>query len=137
ASIASLFFHPTTGNLIRLFKLQERLKSFGKPGTDPKAREPGSVPGDGGGIRHLHVVGAGAMGGDIAAWCALRGLTVTLQDLAPERIAPAVKRGAELFAKRLKQPLRVRDALDRLIPDIAGDGVAGADVIIEAIFENL
>jgi 3-hydroxyacyl-CoA dehydrogenase/enoyl-CoA hydratase/3-hydroxybutyryl-CoA epimerase len=37
----------------------------------------------------------------------------------------------------LRDPLRARDALDRLIPDVAGDGVARADVIIEAIFENL
>src|SRR5438445_10682208 len=30
ASTASLFYSPTTKNLIRIFKLQERLKSFGK-----------------------------------------------------------------------------------------------------------
>jgi 3-hydroxyacyl-CoA dehydrogenase/enoyl-CoA hydratase/3-hydroxybutyryl-CoA epimerase len=67
----------------------------------------------------------------------MRGVRVTLQDTAPERIAPAVKRAAELFKKRLKDPRRVRDALDRLIPDVAGDGAAHADVVIEAIFENL
>jgi 3-hydroxyacyl-CoA dehydrogenase/enoyl-CoA hydratase/3-hydroxybutyryl-CoA epimerase len=77
------------------------------------------------------------MGGDIAAWCALRGLTVTLQDQNAERLAPAMGRAAKLFAERLKDPLRVRDAFDRLIPDVAGDGVARADVVIEAIFENL
>jgi 3-hydroxyacyl-CoA dehydrogenase/enoyl-CoA hydratase/3-hydroxybutyryl-CoA epimerase len=87
--------------------------------------------------RHVHVIGAGVMGGDIAAVCAMRGITVTLQDTAPERIAPAVKRAAELFKKRLKDPRRVRDALDRLIPDVAGAGAARADVVIEAIFENL
>jgi len=77
------------------------------------------------------------MGGDIAALCAMRGLTVTLQDTAPERIAPAVKRAAQLFQRRLRDPRRVRDALDRLIPDVGGAGAARADVIIEAIFENL
>ena len=77
------------------------------------------------------------MGGDIAAWCALRGLTVTLQDQNAERLAPAMGRAAKLFAERLKDPRRVRDAIDRLIPDVAGDGVARADVIIEAIFENV
>jgi 3-hydroxyacyl-CoA dehydrogenase/enoyl-CoA hydratase/3-hydroxybutyryl-CoA epimerase len=124
ASAASLFFHPTTKNLIRIFTLQDRLKSFGKPG--PEAQ----------GIRHLHVVGAGAMGGDIAAWSALRGVTVTLQDLAPERISPAIKRAQELFTKRLKQPHLVQAAMDRLIPDVAGSGVAKADLVIEAIVEN-
>jgi 3-hydroxyacyl-CoA dehydrogenase/enoyl-CoA hydratase/3-hydroxybutyryl-CoA epimerase len=122
ASTASLFFHPTTKNLIRIFKLQERLKAFGKESAEP--------------VRHLHVIGAGAMGGDIAAWSALRGVSVTLQDLAPERISPAIKRAAELFGKRLKQPHLVQAAMDRLIPDVAGNGVAKADLVIEAIVEK-
>ena len=122
-SITALFDHPTTENLIRIFFLQERLKGQGK-GSDFKAS-------------HVHVVGAGVMGGDIAAVCAMRGLTVTLQDTSAERLAPAMKRAAELFEKRLREPRRVRDALDRLIPDVSGAGAARADVIIEAIFENL
>ncbi|HTL77475.1 MAG TPA: 3-hydroxyacyl-CoA dehydrogenase family protein, partial [Casimicrobiaceae bacterium] len=122
-SAQALFEHPTTRNLIRVFFLQERLKQQGKA-SDLEAK-------------HVHVVGAGVMGGDIAAVCAMRGLTVTLQDTSAERLAPAMKRAAELFEKRLREPLRVRDALDRLIPDVSGSGAARADVIIEAIFENL
>ena len=129
ASTASLFFHPTTRNLIRLFKLQERLKAFGK--ESPSALDRGGGP-----VRNLHVVGAGAMGGDIAAWAALKGIHVTLQDLAPERVAPAIKRAHDLFQKRLKQPHLVQAAMDRLAPDVAGNGVARADVVIEAIVEN-
>ena len=122
-SVESLFAHPTTANLIRIFFLQERLKSLGKGGDFA--------------ARHVHVVGAGVMGGDIAAICAMRGLTVTLQDTAPERIAPAVKRAAQLFKRRLRDARRERDALDRLIPDVSGGGARRADVLIEAIFENL
>ena len=122
-SIAALFEHPTTKNLIRIFFLQERMKALGK-GVDFKPR-------------HVHIIGAGVMGGDIAAVCAMRGLSVTLQDTAPERIAPAVKRAAQLFRRRLREPRLVRDALDRLIPDVSGAGAARADVIIEAIYENL
>jgi 3-hydroxyacyl-CoA dehydrogenase/enoyl-CoA hydratase/3-hydroxybutyryl-CoA epimerase len=77
------------------------------------------------------------MGGDIAAICAMRGLTVTLQDTAPDRLAPAIKRSAQLFKRRLRDERRIRDALDRLIPDVGGQGARQADVIIEAIFENL
>jgi len=123
ASIPALLRGPTAANLIRVFGLQERLKSLGKD-DDFKAT-------------HVHVIGAGTMGGDIAAWCALRGLTVTLQDQNAERLAPAMARAAKLFAGRQKDPRRARDATDRLIPDVAGDGIARADVIIEAIFENL
>jgi 3-hydroxyacyl-CoA dehydrogenase/enoyl-CoA hydratase/3-hydroxybutyryl-CoA epimerase len=130
-STATLFRHPTTRNLIRLFKLQERLKAFGKPGSDPNQATPGSDP-----VTRLHVVGAGAMGGDIAAWAAMKGIHVTLQDLAPERIAPAIKRAHELYKKRLKQPHLVQAAMDRLVPDVAGHGAARADLVIEAIVEN-
>nr|MBL8409826.1 enoyl-CoA hydratase/isomerase family protein [Dechloromonas sp.] len=114
---------PTAKNLLRVFHLQERLKGYGKD-SDFTAR-------------HVHVVGAGVMGGDIAAWCALRGLTVTLQDQSLERIAPAIKRAHALFSKKLREPLKVRAAFDRLIPDPAGAGVAHADVVIEAIFESV
>lgn len=114
---------PTAKNLLRVFRLQERLKGFGKD-SDFIAK-------------HVHVIGAGVMGGDIAAWCALRGLTVTLQDQSLERIAPAIKRADALFKKKLREPLKARAAFDRLIPDPAGAGVAHADVVIEAIFENV
>jgi len=123
ASIPSLLATPTAANLIRVFRLQERLKSLGKEGEFKAA--------------HVHVVGAGTMGGDIAAWCALRGLRVTLQDQNAERLVPAMQRAGKLFADRLRDPRRARDANDRLIPDVAGDGIARADVIIEAIFENV
>ena len=122
-SMQALFEHPTTRNLIRIFFLQERMKGLAK-GVDFKAK-------------HVHVVGAGVMGGDIASICAMRGITVTLQDTSPERLAPAVERAAKLFKRRLREPARIRDAMDRLIPDVAGTGAAKADVIIEAIFEDL
>ncbi len=123
ASIGHLLSVPTAGNLIRIFFLQERMKSLGKA-TKFEAG-------------HVHVVGAGVMGGDIAAWCALRGLTVTLQDQNAERLVPAMKRAGELFKRRLRDKARIRDATDRLIPDVTGEGARHADVIIEAIFENL
>jgi 3-hydroxyacyl-CoA dehydrogenase/enoyl-CoA hydratase/3-hydroxybutyryl-CoA epimerase len=123
ASIPSLINHPTGRNLVRIFYLQERMKGLAK-GVDFRPR-------------HVHIVGAGVMGGDIAAICALRGLTVTLQDTSPERIGPAVKRAAELFGRRLRDRRLERDALDRLIPDVSGLGAARADVLIEAIYENL
>jgi len=114
---------PTTKNLLRVFFLQERLKSLGKESSFK--------------AKHLHVIGAGTMGGDIAAWGALRGLTVTLQDQDISRIAPAMGRAGALFKKRLRDPLLRRAAMDRLIPDTTGEGIQHADVVIEAIFENL
>ncbi|MEN5161214.1 3-hydroxyacyl-CoA dehydrogenase NAD-binding domain-containing protein [Achromobacter spanius] len=113
----------TARNLLRVFRLQERLKANGK--------QPGVAP-----ARHVHVVGAGVMGGDIAAWCAYKGMTVTLQDQEMSRIAPALKRAAALYTRRLKDPRLARAAFDRLVPDPEGNGVPLADVIIEAISEQ-
>ena len=113
----------TAHNLIRAFLLRERMKSFAKD-CDYQAH-------------HVHVIGAGVMGGDIAAWCALRGLRVTLQDQSYAKIAPAMARACVLFNKRLRKPRLVQAAMDRLIPDPNGSGIAHADVIIEAVFENL
>lgn len=114
---------PTARNLVRVFFLQERLKAFGKEANFQAKR--------------VHVIGAGVMGGDIAAWCALRGMTVTLQDQTIEQILPAIGRAQKLFQKRIRDPLSLRSALDRLIPDPQGHGAVHADVVIEAIFENL
>src|SRR5204862_1783321 len=96
ASFARLMVTPTAQNLIRVFFLREQMKKLA--GTGNK-------------IRHVHVIGAGAMGGDIAAWCAGQGLRVTLADMKPEPIAGAIKRASDLFGKILRQRTEVRDAL--------------------------
>jgi 3-hydroxyacyl-CoA dehydrogenase/enoyl-CoA hydratase/3-hydroxybutyryl-CoA epimerase len=123
ASVVRLVRHPTAENLIRVFFLQERLKSLGKE--------------DGREVKHVHVIGAGTMGGDIAAWCALRGLRVTLQDQDAPHLAPAMNRAGKLFGDRIRDERKRRDAFDRLIPDLVGAGAAHADVVVEAIYENL
>jgi 3-hydroxyacyl-CoA dehydrogenase/enoyl-CoA hydratase/3-hydroxybutyryl-CoA epimerase len=123
ALIDGIINSSTARNLVRVFFLQERLKAFGKESSFKAER--------------VHIIGAGVMGGDIAAWCALRGMTVTLQDQSLERMSPALQRANKLFTRRLRDPLLARAAFDRLIPDVNGDGVAHADVVIEAIFEDV
>jgi len=121
-SIAELMCTDTSRNLVRVFFLQNRLKSQGSSDA-PRAR-------------HLHVVGAGVMGGDIAAWCALRGLEVTLQDREEKYVKPALERAQKLFDKRIRDDAEREAAKGRLRADVAGDGVARADLVIEAIFED-
>jgi 3-hydroxyacyl-CoA dehydrogenase/enoyl-CoA hydratase/3-hydroxybutyryl-CoA epimerase len=122
-SISTLMCTPTSRNLVRVFKLQDRLKSLGGESSAE--------------FKHVHVIGAGVMGGDIAAWAAFRGMTVTLQDRSPELIQPALDRARSFFDKRLKDPAAAAAAQSRLRMDVAGAGVADADVVIEAIFENI
>jgi 3-hydroxyacyl-CoA dehydrogenase/enoyl-CoA hydratase/3-hydroxybutyryl-CoA epimerase len=121
-SFANLMVTPTAQNLIRVFFLREQMKK---------------LAGSGNKISHVHVIGAGAMGGDIAAWCAGQGFRVTLGDMKPEPIAGGMKRAADLFGKIMHKSTDIRDALDRLMPDLDGAGVRNADLIIEAVPEKL
>jgi len=121
-SFANLMVTPTAQNLIRVFFLREQMKK---------------LAGSGNKIAHVHVIGAGAMGGDIAAWCASQDMRVTLADMKAEPIASAVKRAAELYGKIMRKRTDIRDAHDRLMPDMGGEGVRNADLIIEAVPEKL
>ena len=121
-SVAKLAETSTAQNLIRIFFLQERLKGQGS-GIEPR-------------VKHVHVVGAGVMGGDIAAWAALKGFEVTLQDREMKYIQPALDRARQLYEKKLKTPEKVEATARRLRADVEGKGVATADLAIEAIFEN-
>jgi len=120
-AVVKLAGTPTARNLIRIFFLTERLKALG--GKDH-------------GIQHVHVVGAGVMGGDIAAWSAYKGFNVTLQDREQRFIDPAMERAQALFAKRVKDDSKRPAVAARLKADLAGEGVALADLVIEAIIEN-
>lgn len=120
-SFARLLAGETAQNLVRVFFLRERLKDHAKAA---ECR-----------IRHVHVIGAGTMGGDIAAWCAAHGLTASVQDREARFIAPAIARARALFDRRFDRPGDARAALDRLVPDPAGHGIARADLVIEAVPE--
>ena len=120
-AVVKLASTPTARNLIRVFFLQERLKGTG--GKDS-------------GIKKVHVVGAGVMGGDIAAWSAYKGFEVTLNDREQRFIDAALQRAQELFAKKVKDEAKRREVAARLKSDLAGDGAADADLVIEAIIEK-
>jgi 3-hydroxyacyl-CoA dehydrogenase/enoyl-CoA hydratase/3-hydroxybutyryl-CoA epimerase len=122
AAFVPLMGSDTATNLRRVFFAQESLKKQGAKGVK---------------FARVHVIGAGVMGGDIAAWCALRGMAVTLQDLDMARISPALERAKKLFKKRLKKKREVDAAMLRLEADPSGKGVPRADVIIEAVVEKL
>ena len=124
-SFSNLLVGETAQNLIRIFFLRQAMGN-----ADKSAHA----------VRHVHVIGAGAMGGDIAAWCAYKGLRVTLADMSLKALGGAMKRAGDLFAYHYRDRhdrAKLRDAFDRLIPDPKGVGVGGADLIIEAVPENL
>lgn len=122
-NVPELLIGETSRNLRRAFKLREALNAQGKKSSFRAHR--------------VHVVGAGVMGGDIAAWCVLQGLEVSLQDREMKYIEPALQRAKQLFHKKLRTKARISAAMARLRPDVDGHGIARADVVIEAIFEDL
>lgn len=111
----------TARNLTRLFFLSERLKNLGGRDHD---------------VKHVHVVGAGVMGGDIAAWCAMKGFDVSLQDRELSYVTPALERAAELFERKINDPALRAAAAARLNADVDAERVGEADLLIEAIFED-
>jgi 3-hydroxyacyl-CoA dehydrogenase/enoyl-CoA hydratase/3-hydroxybutyryl-CoA epimerase len=121
--VGKLITGDVSKNLRRVFFLMERLKGIGK---QSKIK-----------VRRVHVIGAGVMGGDIAAWCVLQGMDVTLQDREMKYIEPALKRAKSLFKKKLRDRNKVAGAVSRLLADVDGKGIGKADVIIEAIFEDV
>ena len=120
--IGELMVTSEARGLQRVFHLMERLKGLGKNDKHQ--------------CRRVHVIGAGVMGGDIAAWCALQGMEVTVQDREMQYIEPAVERAKKLFKRKARSKHESTATLARFMPDVKSDGVARADVIIEAIFEN-
>lgn len=121
-SFAKLIESDTSRNLVRVFFLREKMRGLrsGKSG-----------------VSHVHVIGAGAMGGEIAAWAAKQGFRVTLADVALKPMGRAIKAASKMLQATLKDPIKVRDALDRLMPDVDGLGASHADIVIEAVPEKL
>ncbi len=121
---APLMISDESRNLRRVFHLSEDMKALAPKNSDYRPLR-------------AHIIGAGTMGGDIAAWCVVCGMDVSLQDMSEEQIGKAQKSAKKLFKKRLKKPLAVEAAMARLKADPKGEGVKRADIIIEAIVENL
>jgi 3-hydroxyacyl-CoA dehydrogenase/enoyl-CoA hydratase/3-hydroxybutyryl-CoA epimerase len=120
---APLMASETSRNLRRVFNLSEMLKD--------------AAPKDGFKPRKVHVIGAGTMGADIAAWCVVSGMQASLQDLDKAQIDKALERAKKLFKKRLRGRTVFDSAVARLIADPEGKQIKHADVIIEAIVEKL
>lgn len=123
-SIGRLFFTHTSQELVRLFFLKQRLKAFGKKTHHT--------------IKHVHVIGAGTMGAGIATQCLLQGLTVSLQEPNKEHLSKAIRQIYSEINRTAKKNHYLKQALqDALFPDLHGNEISKADIVIEAIFEDL
>ena len=86
-------------------------------------------------LKHLAVIGAGAMGSGIAALFASKGLHIVLIDPmegALERARQTIERQLNVYA-----PGQVQETLQRIRMEAGLQAAAGSDLIIEAVPENL
>jgi 3-hydroxyacyl-CoA dehydrogenase/enoyl-CoA hydratase/3-hydroxybutyryl-CoA epimerase len=123
-AFAPMMLSDQSKSLRRVFKLSEALKA-----QAPKTLKWKPT--------HVHVIGAGTMGADIAGVCVAAGMEVTLQDISAEQIENGMKAQGKLFAKKFKTKATRDAAKTRLIADPDGKGIGRADVVIEAIVERL
>tara|TARA_Y100001970_G_C14254633_1_gene874343 strand:+ start:3618 stop:5633 length:2016 start_codon:yes stop_codon:yes gene_type:complete len=121
-SFCHLYLTDSSKNLIRVYKLSDTLKSLAS-----KEKK----------LNKAHIIGGGTMGADIASWCALKGIHTNLQDKDINFLQPGLKRAKKLFKSKLKNESDILDASKRLNVDLLGEKIKSADIIIEAITEDL
>ena len=92
-------------------------------------------------LKEVAIIGAGTMGVGIAMACANAGLRVTLSDVGPEAVdrgLATIRRSYESSVTRGRLSTEAAgDRLGRIQPRAGFDGCEPADLVIEAVFENL
>jgi len=129
---ASLLTDPVARNIIRTTFVS-------KSGAQKGARRPAGVPKFQ--ARKVGVLGAGMMGSGIALVSALAGIEVVLLD----RELPAAEKGkaysAKVLGKQVERGGRTQASLDevlaRITPTTTYEALAGCDLIVEAVFEDV
>lgn len=124
AAFAPLMVGETSRNLRRVFRLSEMMKAQAPKELDFKPLR-------------VHVIGAGVMGADIAGWCVASGMEVSLQDISEAQIAKGIEAQGKLFGRRFRTKALRDAAKARLLADPQGRNIGRADIVIEAIKEDL
>jgi 3-hydroxyacyl-CoA dehydrogenase/enoyl-CoA hydratase/3-hydroxybutyryl-CoA epimerase/enoyl-CoA isomerase len=92
-------------------------------------------------VQRAAVLGAGIMGGGIAAMSAMSGVPVLLKDIAPAQLDLAlaeVKKQSTRLVKNGRQSQQKADAIFGSVrPQLDNDGFDAADFAIEAVVENI
>ena len=91
-------------------------------------------------VKKVAVLGAGMMGSGIAYSCATAGMTVVLKDVTVEAAQRGKDHAAQLLDSAVRRGRRTsaeRDLiLERITPTATAAELSGAELIIEAVFED-
>ncbi|HMI32250.1 MAG TPA: 3-hydroxyacyl-CoA dehydrogenase NAD-binding domain-containing protein, partial [Candidatus Limnocylindrales bacterium] len=127
-AVARLLFTHESRNLRRIFAMREEAKR--RPET-VRARPVG----------HVAVMGAGTMGGEIAYLFSSRGTRVRLRDLKPEPLLKSLSHARSLFQREVSRSrltkAEMEQALGRIEPALDLSGLKPADLVLEAVVEDL
>lgn len=130
-AFGALAVTPESRALVHIFFASNRAKE--DPPLPPGARVPS--------VRRMMVVGAGFMGAGIAAVSAQNGIRVRLKDVNPQALGRGLRAARQLldaFAQRRRLPRWERTKLlDRLEPTLRYTGLRNAELVIEAVFEDV
>jgi 3-hydroxyacyl-CoA dehydrogenase/enoyl-CoA hydratase/3-hydroxybutyryl-CoA epimerase len=92
-------------------------------------------------IKKLGVLGAGMMGQGIAYVAAMAGINVVLKDVSEDAASRGKAYSERLLDKRVQRGKLTEDKkqaiLDLILPTVSNDDLAGCDLIVEAVFENM
>ena len=92
-------------------------------------------------IATVAIIGAGTMGGGIAMACANAGLNVLMSDAGSAQLDAGLARIRSNYDTSMKRgrftPDGVQERLGRIRTEVGFGSVADADLVIEAVFENM
>ena len=87
------------------------------------------------------VLGAGVMGGGIAYQSAYKGIPIVMKDINTEALQLGMKEAKKLLAKRVERGIMttdvMADTLARINTTLSYGDVANADIVVEAVVENV
>ncbi|MBI3602144.1 MAG: enoyl-CoA hydratase/isomerase family protein [Candidatus Omnitrophica bacterium] len=129
---AQLVVTEISKNLVKVFYLSEKFRKLSVPGTEnitPMV------------VAKAGVLGAGIMGGGIAQLLSHRGVWVRLKDISYDAIAKGLKAAFEVYAQSLKRkrmrPAEAAAKMAMISGTLDYSGFANADIVIEAVLENM
>jgi 3-hydroxyacyl-CoA dehydrogenase/enoyl-CoA hydratase/3-hydroxybutyryl-CoA epimerase len=133
---ATLFGELAVGEVSRqlvylFFARNATRKDSGVTGAAPSPRD----------VRKLGVLGAGFMGAGIASVAVQEGTIVRLKDTEPRRVAAGLRAVRDVLRERLVRRQITRLQYEDMLVMVGGTtdytGFASADIVIDAVFEDL
>ena len=92
-------------------------------------------------VTRAGILGAGIMGGGVAYQAALKNVPVVMKDVAQAGLDLGLSEAAKILAGRVKRGRMMLDAmaqvLNRIEPTLDCAGISRADLVVEAVVENL